>query len=60
LKVAFICFLFILVRANFPRYRYDQLMHLGWKILLPLTLSMVIFTTGTFFMFNGFTTSFSF
>jgi len=28
-KVAFICFLFVLVRANFPRYRYDQLMHLG-------------------------------
>ena len=59
-KVAFICFLFVLVRANFPRYRYDQLMHLGWKILLPLSLSMVVFTTGTFFMFNGFTTSFSF
>ena len=59
-KVSIICFFFVLVRANFPRYRYDQLMHLGWKILLPLTLSMVIFTTGIFFTLNGFTNSFSF
>jgi NADH-quinone oxidoreductase subunit H len=32
------------VRATFPRYRYDQLMRLGWKIFLPLSLLMVILT----------------
>jgi NADH-quinone oxidoreductase subunit H len=46
--------LFVLVRANFPRYRYDQLMQLGWKILLPLTLAYIIFTCGLIFTFNGF------
>ena len=35
LKIVFICFLFILVRAALPRYRYDQLMDLGWKTYLP-------------------------
>ena len=38
LKVIFILFLFIWVRGTFPRYRYDQLMRLGWKIFLPLSL----------------------
>lgn len=42
LKVFFVLFLFIWVRAAFPRYRYDQLMRLGWKILLPLTLVWVV------------------
>lgn len=41
-KVMFMLFLFIWVRAAFPRYRYDQLMRLGWKIFLPLTLIWVI------------------
>jgi NADH-quinone oxidoreductase subunit H len=44
LKVIFILFCFIWVRATFPRYRYDQLMRLGWKIFLPLSLLMVILT----------------
>jgi NADH-quinone oxidoreductase subunit H len=44
LKVIFILFCFIWVRATFPRYRYDQLMRLGWKIFLPLSLLMVIAT----------------
>ena len=54
IKISFFCFLFVLVRANFPRYRYDQLMQLGWKILLPLTLAYIIFTCGLIFTFNGF------
>ncbi len=42
LKITFILFLFIWVRVAFPRYRYDQLMRLGWKIFLPLSLSFLI------------------
>jgi len=41
-KVAFCLFVFIWVRAALPRYRYDQLMRLGWKVLLPLTLLWVV------------------
>ncbi len=44
LKIIFILFCFIWVRATFPRYRYDQLMRLGWKVFLPLSLVMVIVT----------------
>jgi NADH-quinone oxidoreductase subunit H len=46
LKVCFILFFFIWVRATFPRYRYDQLMRLGWKIFLPLSLGFVVFVAG--------------
>ena len=42
-KVVVFCFLFVLVRATFPRYRYDQLMDIGWKIFLPITLSYFFF-----------------
>jgi NADH-quinone oxidoreductase subunit H len=42
-KVVLICFLFVLVRAMLPRYRYDQVMSMGWKVLLPLSLSFVVF-----------------
>jgi NADH-quinone oxidoreductase subunit H len=42
LKVLFCLFLFIWIRAALPRYRYDQLMRLGWKVFLPLTLIWVI------------------
>jgi len=45
-KVIFILFLFIWVRGTFPRYRYDQLMRLGWKIFLPLSLLWVVLTAG--------------
>ena len=38
IKIAFILFLFIWVRGTFPRYRYDQLMRLGWKVFLPFSL----------------------
>jgi NADH-quinone oxidoreductase subunit H len=43
---------FITTRATLPRYRYDQLMHLGWKCFLPLTLGYLIFTTGVLISFN--------
>ncbi len=43
-KVAFFLFVYLWVRATFPRYRYDQLMRLGWKILIPVTIIWVIVT----------------
>lgn len=42
LKVAFVLFLFLWFRATFPRYRYDQIMRLGWKVFIPVTLVWVI------------------
>ena len=45
-KVTFISFMFILVRGALPRYRYDQLMFLGWKTLLPLCLGLLFFYIG--------------
>ncbi len=42
IKIAFFLFLFIWIRASLPRYRYDQLMRLGWKIFLPISLIAVI------------------
>jgi len=45
-KIVFIVFLFILIRAMLPRYRYDQLMSLGWKVFLPLSLGFLIFYSG--------------
>jgi len=52
LKVMFILFLFIWVRGTFPRYRYDQLMRLGWKIFLPLSLLWVVLTAGFLIFFD--------
>ncbi|MBN8522969.1 MAG: NADH-quinone oxidoreductase subunit NuoH [Rickettsiales bacterium] len=43
LKVCFLLFVFLWIRATLPRYRYDQLMYLGWKVFLPLTLFWVVF-----------------
>nr|YP_009329927.1 NADH dehydrogenase subunit 1 [Didymosphenia geminata]API83118.1 NADH dehydrogenase subunit 1 [Didymosphenia geminata] len=43
---------FILTRATLPRYRYDQLMYLGWKCFLPLSLGYLIFTVGVLISFN--------
>ena len=43
-KISFVLFLFLWVRATFPRYRYDQLMRLGWKVFLPLSLLWVAVT----------------
>lgn len=47
LKVCAVLFFFIWARATFPRYRYDQLMRLGWKVFLPFTLLWVVLVAGT-------------
>jgi len=52
LKVAFCLFVFIWVRATFPRYRYDQLMRLGWKVFLPFSLIWLVLTAGFMFVFD--------
>ena len=52
LKITFILFLFIWVRGTFPRYRYDQLMRLGWKVFLPMSLFWVVVTAGFLLVFN--------
>jgi len=52
LKVAFVGFIFIWVRASYPRYRYDQLMRLGWKVFLPLSLAWVILVSGILLGFD--------
>nr|YP_009647134.1 NADH dehydrogenase subunit 1 [Chloropicon maureeniae]QBX98805.1 NADH dehydrogenase subunit 1 [Chloropicon maureeniae] len=52
LKVILLLFTFIWVRASFPRYRYDQLMRLGWKVFLPLSLAWVIFVAGMLISFD--------
>ena len=52
LKIAAILFIFLWVRATFPRYRYDQLMRLGWKVFLPLSLLWVILTAGYLIAFD--------
>jgi NADH-quinone oxidoreductase subunit H len=46
LKACFIFFMFALVKAFVPRYRYDQLMRLGWKVFLPISLAMVVIVAG--------------
>jgi NADH-quinone oxidoreductase subunit H len=45
-KILLILFMFIWVRATFPRFRYDQLMRLGWKVFLPLSLGWLVLTAG--------------
>ena len=52
IKIILFLFLFVWVRAAFPRYRYDQLMRLGWKVLLPLSLAWVILVSGVLITFN--------
>lgn len=46
LKTVFVLFFFLWVRASYPRYRYDQVMRLGWKVFLPLTLVAVVVYAG--------------
>jgi len=51
-KIIFLFILFALVKAIVPRYRYDQLMRLGWKIFLPFSLTWVVLTASYLFYFN--------
>jgi NADH-quinone oxidoreductase subunit H len=51
-KILLLFILFALVKATVPRYRYDQLMRLGWKIFLPLSLTWVVLTASYLFYFN--------
>jgi NADH-quinone oxidoreductase subunit H len=46
IKVTFVFFMFAMVKAMVPRYRYDQLMRLGWKVFLPPSLVMVVVVAG--------------
>jgi len=46
LKIVFLAFLFIIIRGVLPRYRYDQLMDIGWKVFIPLTLGWLVFISG--------------
>jgi len=52
LKIAFCLFVFLWVRATFPRYRYDQLMRLGWKVFLPISLAAVAIVAGVLVAFD--------
>ena len=45
-KIGFVLFCFLWVRATLPRFRYDQLMRLGWKVFLPLSLAWLVVTAG--------------
>ena len=54
IKVAFLLFIFLWVRATLPRYRYDQLMTLGWKLFLPLSLFWIIVTSCVIFWMRGY------
>ena len=53
LKTFSIMFFFVWARATFPRYRYDQLMRLGWKVFLPFTLFWVVVVSGTLLYFDA-------
>lgn len=52
IKISLVLFCFLWVRATFPRYRYDQLMRLGWKVFLPLSLAWVVITAGVLVAFD--------
>lgn len=52
IKVVFLMFSFIWVRGSLPRYRYDQLMNLGWKVILPLSFSLLILSISLIILFT--------
>ena len=52
IKISFCLFVFVWVRATFPRYRYDQLMRLGWKVFLPISLAAVAIVAGVLVTFD--------
>jgi NADH-quinone oxidoreductase subunit H len=53
LKTFALVFCFIWVRGTFPRFRFDQLMRLGWKVLLPLCLANILFTGALILILKG-------
>ena len=57
-KICIFVVLFIVMRACLPRYRYDQLMALGWKVFLPFSLAWLIFTAGLLLSLNSFPVTF--
>jgi NADH-quinone oxidoreductase subunit H len=52
LKICAVLFVFLWVRATFPRYRYDQLMRLGWKVFLPLSMAYLVIVAGVLLAFG--------
>jgi NADH-quinone oxidoreductase subunit H len=52
-KVIFVVFVMIWIRATLPRLRYDQLMHLGWKVLIPVALLNIVVTGGVILLIRG-------
>jgi len=54
MKILFIMFVFIWLRGSFPRYRYDQLMLLGWKFILPLALALIFWSFSLIIFFSGY------
>jgi NADH-quinone oxidoreductase subunit H len=54
IKVYIYLFAFIWVRATLPRYRYDQLMRLGWKVFVPITIGLVFISVSLTLLFDGF------
>lgn len=53
LKIVIIATLFIFVRANLPRFRFDQLMFVGWKVFLPITLAFILFFSSILYVVGG-------
>lgn len=53
-KIVAVMFTFVWIRGTVPRYRYDQLMNLGWKVILPLALGLLFFSLGACYFFGAF------
>jgi NADH-quinone oxidoreductase subunit H len=53
LKTGLLFFMFAMVKAFVPRYRYDQLMRLGWKVLLPISLAMIVIVASVLQVIRG-------
>jgi NADH:ubiquinone oxidoreductase subunit H len=52
IQILFFSYLIVLIRATFPRYKYNDLMNLGWKVFLPLSLSFLLFVVFIIFFYN--------